>query len=372
MHAIVETARRQAEELEAPATICGQVQQLRDSRDLLRSVMAGRDRAGDRRDRRRRGGGVGEHRRRADLRAPASDLVGTDVTRLIVPERDSVRPEESRDGGRAGRLRCRGWCGEAAVGGTHVEEWQHEAPDGSRRHLEFVVTPRPRSSGTDAGVPPPATCVVATDVTERARGGASAGRVHRAGQPRAADAAGVDPGLRRPAPAGRPTGSTTYQRELRRGGGAQRRPAPSPGRRPAARARSWSPATPMAREELDVVERRACGGDEPAPDGGGARASTRGHRGLGRAARLGPDGGRARRRQPAQQRGEVQPSRWTRHGHGDGGPDARRRPRGAHPGGRRGHRDRAGRAVAGSPSRSTGRGTRGTGASEAWVWACRW
>lgn len=86
----------------------------------------------------------------------AADLLGRPVTELVAAD------QVEGGTGSVGRL----LLGEAADGGTEVGEWDVLLPDGTRRYLEIVVTPRPPLAGTSSELPP-GYLFVATDVTGR-------------------------------------------------------------------------------------------------------------------------------------------------------------------------------------------------------------
>lgn len=151
-HGIVQQAREQAAELQrARDALAARAQQLRNSRDTLRSIMRAATQqailATDA-DGVVLSASTGAERI-FDL--PLDEVVGRDVTHLI----DVRAPDALR--------RLVGW---AATGGTHVAEWQVSTPDGTARPVEVVVTPRPALEGAGPDLPT-GYLVVATDVSAR-------------------------------------------------------------------------------------------------------------------------------------------------------------------------------------------------------------
>ncbi|MGW8564872.1 ATP-binding protein [Isoptericola sp. NPDC055881] len=165
-HGIVGVARRQARELAlARDDLAVGAQRLRDSRDTLRSMMAAAteqgfvatDEAGT-----VVSVNVGAER---VLGRREADLLGTPMDRFVAPEELAERlaaPGAPHGPDAVHRV----LVGCAATGGTQVDEWVCVLPDGGRRHLEFVVTPRPALGGSAPELPAGYLFVV-TDVTAR-------------------------------------------------------------------------------------------------------------------------------------------------------------------------------------------------------------
>ena len=155
--------RRQAIELQrARDELARPAQQLRDSRDTLRSIMrAATEQAIVATD---ADGVVLSASTGAEriFGRPLDELIGSDVTRLVAPGTDRRRRRE--DAATAPR-RLVGHA--AAEGGTHVAEWQQVLPDGtdaSPRARRDRSRPPGRSARPEL---PPGYLVVATDVTAR-------------------------------------------------------------------------------------------------------------------------------------------------------------------------------------------------------------
>lgn len=157
VHAIVEAERRQAAELaRARDALDARAAELRASRDVLRNVVEAATQqailAVDRE------GTVLTANAGAErvLDRPAGELVGTDVVALVDPEALAERVDGS-GGGPLAPL-----AGAAVHGGAHVAEWPVVLPDGTRRPVEVVVTPRGALAALPDGY-----LLVATDVTAR-------------------------------------------------------------------------------------------------------------------------------------------------------------------------------------------------------------
>ena len=165
VHTIVGVSRRQAEDLAAAGRALAQTaQELRDSRDTLAGILAAATEQGfvatD-----ARGVVVAANTGAERIFArQTADLLGRDVAELVAPQApapyaDDDDAEEPAEGVR--RL-----IDEAAAGGSTVAEWDGVLPDGSRRALEIVVTPRAALSGAAPELPA-GYLFVATDVTRR-------------------------------------------------------------------------------------------------------------------------------------------------------------------------------------------------------------
>ncbi|MFE6969978.1 ATP-binding protein [Isoptericola sp. NPDC057653] len=178
-HGIVAVARRQAADLErARDELEDGATRLRDSRDTLRGILAAATEQGfittD----------IAGHVTSVNpggeriLGRPEKDLVGLDVAQLVSVEAlaaamagpqpgvraDAAQEEpEALDGADAANRRV---LGRAVHGGTQVEQWECTLPDGSRRQVEFAVTPRP-ARGVSSPEIPAGYLVVVTDVTAR-------------------------------------------------------------------------------------------------------------------------------------------------------------------------------------------------------------
>ena len=179
-HGLVDSARRQAVELQsARDALARRARELEDSRDTLRSIMqAATEQAIVAID---SAGVVLSASNGAEriFGRPLDELIGTGVTRLLVPAPADVEPaagprpdDDSPDDRRSGEGAggesdvLRVLVGSAAAGGTHVAEWQTVLPNGSTRPLELVVTAR-RPPDSQRGDLPSGYLVVATDVSAR-------------------------------------------------------------------------------------------------------------------------------------------------------------------------------------------------------------
>ncbi len=161
-HTIVEATRLQARELQrAGKALTARAQQLHDSRETLRSIMqAATEQVIIATDAE---GVVLSVSTGAELilGRSATDMVGDHVTHLIVHDAPAQDPGATGTETPLSRL-----VGQAAFGGTHVDEWHALLPDGTIRYLELVVTSRPALAGTEPELPA-GYLVVATDVTSR-------------------------------------------------------------------------------------------------------------------------------------------------------------------------------------------------------------
>lgn len=157
-HVVVRAARKQADDLaHARDEIAEQARALRRSRDDLRSILeAATEQAIVATD---AAGVVVAASSGAEriLARPADTLVGSSITALVGDDADA--------GAAAGPDGVARLVGRAAHGGTHVEEWRANLPDGTTTYLELVVTARPSSGSGGAGAA--GYLVVATDVSAR-------------------------------------------------------------------------------------------------------------------------------------------------------------------------------------------------------------
>jgi len=163
-HGIVQATRAQARELQrARDALDVRAEQLRASRDVLRSIFdAATEQAIVATD---LSGVVVAANSGAErvLGRPVGDLVGRDIGRLVAGDAAGVRLQGDGDGTAVPLARL---VGRAADGGTHVEEWRADLPDGTTRYVELVATPRPALEGTSPELPV-GYLFVGTDITPR-------------------------------------------------------------------------------------------------------------------------------------------------------------------------------------------------------------